>query len=89
MGNINDTYLITDTNISEEDLLELKSKHLPILFIDDPESLYDEVGGYHSCGLGYNPNDVFCGECSKISCKECDGRNITQEERERVFNNEQ
>lgn len=84
MGNINDTYLVTYTNISKEDLLELKSKHLPILFIDDPESHYDEVGGYHSCGLGYNPNDVFCGECPKETCKECKGRYTTQEERERI-----
>lgn len=81
------TYIVTNTCISQENLIKLKTKHLPILFIDDPGSYYDEVGGYHSCGLGYNPNDVFCGECTEISCKDCNGRLTTQEERERIFNN--
>lgn len=81
------TYIVTNTCISKKEMKKLKTKHLPILFEDDPESYYDEVGGYHSCGLGYNPNDVFCGECTRIFCKDCKGRNTTQEEKERNFKN--
>jgi hypothetical protein len=33
--------------------------------------IIDEVGGHHEAGLGWNPNDVFCGECSNITCKGC------------------
>lgn len=31
----------------------------------------DEVGGFHGEGVGYNPNGIFCGECSRLSCKSC------------------
>lgn len=31
----------------------------------------DELGGIHDEGLGWNPNGVFCGECSAITCKGC------------------
>lgn len=35
---------------------------------------YDEIGGYHSEGLGWNPQGVFCGECSSMTCIECSFR---------------
>ena len=31
----------------------------------------DGVGGIHGEGVGYNPYGVFCGECSRLSCKSC------------------
>lgn len=35
----------------------------------------DEVGGVHEEGLGWNPNGVFCGECSNSTCKGCVNEN--------------
>lgn len=86
MGLLNDTYLVTYTTDSKERIEELKKLHLPIIFADEPESYFDEVGGYHSCGLGYNPNDVFCGECSKWSCRGCKSKDVTKAEKERLLN---
>ena len=86
MGLLNDTYLVTYTTDTKERIDELKKLHLPIIFADDPESYYDDVGGYHSCGLGYNPNDVFCGECSKDSCVGCKSKDITKAEMEKLRN---
>lgn len=31
----------------------------------------DEVGGIHEGGCGWNPQGVFCGECSSLTCKDC------------------
>ena len=42
---------------------------------DYPEAYYDEVGGYHDCAIGWNPNGVWCGECTRISCANCPSRN--------------
>ena len=42
---------------------------------DYPEAYYDEVGGYHECAIGWNPNGVWCGECTRISCANCPSRN--------------
>ena len=35
------------------------------------EGFYDEVGGYHDCGIGWSPKGTWCGECLKSSCKRC------------------
>jgi hypothetical protein len=35
------------------------------------ESFKDEVGGIHEGGCGWNPQGVWCGECSSITCKGC------------------
>lgn len=86
MGLLNDTYLVTYTTDTKERIDELKKLHLPIIFADDPESYYDDVGGYHSCGLGYNPNDVFCGECLKDSCRGCKSKDITKAKMEKLRN---
>jgi hypothetical protein len=69
-----DTYITTTTKISEEKLHQLLNLNLPIFFKEDPESHYDEVGGFHSSAIGWNPNGVWCGECTKISCKDCSSR---------------
>lgn len=38
----------------------------------------DEVGGHHDCGCGWNPNGVFCGECSTLSCNGCVNQDATK-----------
>lgn len=35
------------------------------------EGFRDEVGGYHDCCIGWNPQGVWCGECGSITCKGC------------------
>jgi hypothetical protein len=42
--------------------------------IEHEETYTDEVGGFHDCGIGWNPQGVWCGECSKASCKDCVNR---------------
>ena len=34
----------------------------------------DLIGGVHSDGLGWNPNGVFCGECTYSTCENCKHR---------------
>ena len=76
MGNLrNDfiTYIGASKNIPKEELEKLKQLKLPIYFYDDDEaaSYYDETGGFHSAGMGWNPQGVYCGECSSGSCGGC------------------
>lgn len=48
----------------------------------DPEATYtDDVGGFHDCGTGINPNGVDCGECSFITCKGCPNEHTKKEDR--------
>ena len=54
-----------------------KSQGKFVYFYNHPEFHYDDVGGYHDSGTGYNPNDVYCGECSRLSCKGCSNVNST------------
>ena len=54
-----------------------KSQGKFVYFYNHPEFHYDDVGGYHDSGTGYNPNDVYCGECSRLSCKGCSNANST------------
>ena len=35
------------------------------------EGFYDEIGGYHECGIGWSPKGTWCGECTSASCKYC------------------
>lgn len=37
----------------------------------DDDCYTDEVGGHHDCGIGWNPNGYWCGECPKLSCEGC------------------
>lgn len=73
----NETYLITSINNKEID--KLKELGLPIYFYDYPEGYYDEVGGYHDCAEGWNPNGVWCGECTNRSCKDCPSKDIKED----------
>lgn len=58
-----------------------KSQGKFVYFYNNPEFYYDDVGGCHDSGTGYNPNDVYCGECSRLSCKGCISVNSTGESR--------
>ena len=40
---------------------------------------YDEVGGYHDEAIGWNPNGVWCGECTQKSCINCPSRYIKED----------
>lgn len=33
--------------------------------------IVDELGGVHTDGIGFSPDGTFCGECTKVSCKDC------------------
>ena len=53
------------------------------IYDDDEEleaeySFKDELGGVHDEGLGWNPNGVFCGECSNMTCNGCPSRHSTE-----------
>lgn len=40
----------------------------------------DCIGGFHYDGIGINPNGVFCGECTKMSCEDCSNRHTIKKE---------
>ena len=63
--------LITSINTPKEKIEEMKEHKMKIVFYDYPEGYYDEVGGYHDCGEGWNPHGIWCGECSNESCANC------------------
>ena len=46
-----DNCIILTRNVSKEEIEELKQHHLPIIFMDDPENYYDDVGCFHNCSL--------------------------------------
>ena len=68
------TYIGTSKDTSVEEIKKLKQFNLPIFFYDYPEGYYDEVGGYHECAIGWNPNGIWCGECTSLSCANCPSR---------------
>lgn len=41
------------------------------------ETYRDEVGGLHEGGVGWNPNGIFCGECTAVTCKGCSNEKAT------------
>jgi len=46
------------------------------MFVNDDSGLgedyiKDDAGGVHEEGLGWNPQGVFCGECSNRDCSGC------------------
>lgn len=71
-----DAIMVIDVNdyIGESTRKEIeyaKSKGKFIYFYTHPELYYDEVGGFHDSGTGYSPNGIYCGECSRLSCRNC------------------
>lgn len=75
---VNETYLVISSKTSKEEIEKLKQQHLPILFYDRPEAYYDEVGGYHDCAEGWNPNGVWCGECTEKTCANCPSKDVKE-----------
>ena len=73
-----DTYIVTNTKISSEKLQEFKAKGLPIIFSDNPDVYYDDVGGFHDSATGWNPKGMYCGECTMESCRECSSRDMEE-----------
>ena len=39
--------------------------------INFTDTIIDEIGGYHSEGIGFSPDGYFCGECNRITCVAC------------------
>lgn len=74
---IDDDDYVGKSTQSEIDYAKAQGKF--VYFYHHPEAYYDNVGGYHDSGTGYNPNDVYCGECSRLSCKGCKSENSTNE----------
>lgn len=74
-----DTYIVTNTKISSEELQKLKTKGLPIIFSDNDEAYYDDVGGFHDCTEGWNPKGIWCGECTSRSCRDCSSRDLEEQ----------
>ena len=63
---------------TESEIEYAKSKGKFISFYSNPAAYYDDIGGFHDSGMGWNPNGNWCGECSKLNCKNCP--NKTSEE---------
>ena len=69
--------------IGESTLSEIeyaKSQGKFIYYYNHPEMHWDDVGGFHDSGIGYSPRGTYCGECSKLSCKECPNKIIEKKE---------
>jgi len=57
---------------------------IPVFFPFEDNTFYvDEVGGQHDSGCGWDPTGEPCGECSNISCSQCDGWKRREETIER------
>ena len=59
-------------NTSLEHLKNLMDKWEP-----DNDGYFDEVGGFHSEAIGWNPHGIWHGECTRASCKGCPYENDT------------
>ena len=46
-----------------------------ILRIND-EDYIDEIGGFHSPCNCSNPNGYYCGDCTKLTCKDCECKEL-------------
>lgn len=49
-----------------------------VRFYSSKDKWFDEVGGFHDCGVGHNPNGVLCGECNIETCSECHFKNLVK-----------
>ena len=59
--------ILSDNRLNKYDI-----KYCPYCQSENIEiTIVDEIGGFHNCGLGWNPDGDFCGECSKTNCKDC------------------
>ena len=48
------------------------------IYDEDTDCIKDEIGGVHDEGIGWNPNGVWCGECSNITCVGCPSRDAIE-----------
>ena len=48
-----------------------KSKGKFVFFSSNQDIYYDDVGGFHDSAIGFNPNGIYCGKCTRLSCKGC------------------
>ena len=74
-----DAIMVIDVNnyIGESTRKEIeyaKSQGKFVYFYSHPEAHYDDVGGFHDSAIGWNPNDVWCGECTRASCRGCSSK---------------
>lgn len=44
------------------------------------ETMTDELGGIHCDGIGINPANHNCGECNRLSCRNCVSSTIVDDE---------
>ena len=66
---------------TESEIEYAKSQGKFISFYNHPEAHYDDIGGFHDSGMGWNPNGSWCGECSKLSCRECPNIKLKEEDK--------
>ena len=65
-----ENFLRQRLNLNKEDYIVLLAP--PVRTLDGcSEAYYDEIGGFHDAAEGYNPNGVWCGECTKLTCLNC------------------
>ena len=60
------TYIGTSINGPEKELEKLKKLGLPIFFYDD-------------CIEDWNPNSVWCGECTNRNCAKCPSKDVKED----------
>lgn len=46
----------------------------------DEDVYIDEAGCHHDSGIGWNPQGVWCGECTRANGRDCPNFNKTKEE---------
>lgn len=73
---MSDAIMVIDVNdyIGESTKKEIEyaiSKGKFVFYYNHPEFHYDDVGGFHDSGTGYSPTGNYCGECSKLTCRDC------------------
>ena len=65
--------------LTKKEIEYAKSRGKFIYFYSHPEAYYDDIGGFHDSGMGWNPNGNWCGECSKSTCRRCPNTTIKEE----------
>lgn len=58
--------------------IEQRDREMIQLHNDCDYEFTDDVGGYHSDGMGWNPQSVFCGECTHTTCEGCKSQYISR-----------
>lgn len=52
---------------------------MSISYAESDNGYYDNMGGFHKDGTGYNPHGVWCGECCSSTCEGCVNADKTEE----------